>query len=135
MACDEAVFLALWVCMVEYAHRCYNDESSPIFVYSDQPLTFEDFKCKVFVAFYIISLSSTFLYVEGLKSPTVPAFLKSLVPLFYLFDSVAAVGLGYSLYKENELGVIVSMIILMNCFLLHILHSIFNAKKAESLVS
>ena len=135
MACDEAVYLALAICIAEYYYRCYVKVDSPINVYANHGITFEDYKCKVFVAFFIIALSSTFFYVEGLKSPSVSTAIKAYVPVLYLFDSAAAIGLGYSLTIKSETGMFISMVVLMNFFLLHILHTIFNAKKAVTLVS
>lgn len=132
MACDEAVHLAALLIFAEFAFRWYQVRGDEDQYFKDT--TFDDFKSHCYVIFFIISICSTLLYVKGLHSVSLPNCLKPYIPLLYFFDSAAAVGLGVSLFYEEKVGLLLSMIVLTNFFLLHILHTLFS-KKGGNLVS
>ena len=131
MACDEAVYVAAILILLECIHRWYSLLDSDSDYLKDA--SFSNFKNHIYVVFFLISMCSTILYVKGLESMSIPKFFEKFIPLLYLFDSVAAIGLGISLFFENRSGVIISMIVLTNFFLLHILHTLFS-KKGGNLV-
>jgi hypothetical protein len=132
MACDESVYAAGVLISLEFLYRWRNYDDSNDFHISDA--TFSDFKNHIYIIFYLISISSTILYVKGTKDVSFPKFIEPFVPLLYLFDSAGAIGLGLSLFYENRNGLLTSMVVLTNFFLLHILHTLFS-KKGGSLVS
>ena len=132
MGCDEAVYAAATIIFFEVLHRWYNSSSDDGRYLKDE--SFDNFKNDVYIIFYIISMCSTIIYVRGLRSPSLPKLFEKFIPLLYLFDSVGAIGLGLSLFYEYRFGVILSMVVLTNFFLLHILHTLFS-KKGGDLVS
>jgi hypothetical protein len=132
MACDEAVYLAVVVISLEFTYRWYNSIDN-LDLYLEQQ-SFDVFKNHIYVIFYILSICSTLVYVKGLNKIPLPTKIEPYVPLLYLFDSIAAIGLGISLYYENRDGLLISMVVLTNFFLLHILHTLFS-KKGGTLVS
>lgn len=132
MACDEAVHLAGIFIFVEFASRWHKFRGDKDQYFKDT--VFDDFKNHCYIIFFIISICSTILYVKGLNSVSLPKWFKPYIPLLYFFDSAAAVGLGISLFHENKVGVLLSMTVLTNFFLLHILHTLFS-KKGGNLVS
>jgi hypothetical protein len=132
MACDEAVYLAVLVISLELTYRWYNSIDN-LDLYLEQQ-SFDVFKNHIYVIFYILSICSTLIYVKGLNKIPLPMKIEPYVPLLYLFDSIAAIGLGISLYYENRNDLLISMVVLTNFFLLHILHTLFS-KKGGTLVS
>lgn len=132
MACDEAVIAAAVLIFIEFVSRWHQSRNNPDKYFKDT--AFDDFRDDCYVVFFMISICSTVFYVRVLKNMSPPKSLEWYIPLLYLFDSVGAIGLGYSLFYENRNGVLVSMTVLTNFFLLHILHTLF-AKKGGSLVS
>jgi hypothetical protein len=132
MACDEAVHLAGILIFAEFASRWHKFQGDHDQYFKDT--VFDDFKNHCYIIFFIISVCSTVLYVKGLNSVSLPKWFKPYIPLLYFFDSAAAVGLGTSLFYENKVGVLLSMTVLTNFFLLHILHTLFS-KKGGNLVS
>ena len=127
--CDEAVYIAAAINVAEFANRLFHSDGTLDTSYL-RDTTFSDFKNHIFILFYVFSICSTVFYVSGLKSPKFSPKLESYIPLLYLYDSAAAIGLGYSLYYEHRYGVVISMVVLTNFFMLHILHSIFSTKSA-----
>jgi hypothetical protein len=132
MACDEAVHLAGILIFAEFALRWHKFRGDGDEYFKDA--VFDDFKNHCYVIFFIISICSTVFYVKGLNSVSLPRWFKPYIPLLYFFDSAAAIGLGTSLFYENKVGVLLSMTVLTNFFLLHILHTLFS-KKGGNLVS
>ena len=132
MGCDEAVYLAFAVVIFEFWYRLNCDKSRNIIYLKD--IEFQYYIIEIYVIFYVLSICSTILYVSALKCPSLPRRFEPYIPMLYTTDSVAAICLGYSLLYENKIGVVLSMIVLTNFFLLHILHNIFS-KKPGSLVS
>jgi len=130
--CDEAVYLALAAIVAEFTLRLHESDGTLAHGFL-KDASFADFKNHVYVLFFVFSVCSTVFYVRGLQSPRLPLWLAPYIPYLYMFDSVAAVGLGISLHYEHRVGTVVSMVVLTNFFMLHILHSIFSAKKAHHL--
>ena len=129
MACDEAVYLAAMLILFECIHRWYHfpdDDSNYL-----KDANFANFKNHMYIIYFLISMSSTVFYVKGLQSTQFPKFLEKFIPLLYLFDSGAAIGLGCSLLFENRIGIVASMVVLTNFFLLHILHTLFSKKGGD----
>ena len=131
MACDEAVHAAAILILAEMIGRWCHSQHDNDYYFKDT--TFDDFKSHTYIVFFVISMCSTLFYVKPLKSVSIPDLFEPYVPYLYLCDSVAAVGLGVSLCYENRGGVLASMVVLTNFFLLHILHTLFS-KKGGSLV-
>ena len=132
MACDEAVHAAAVLIFAEFIHRWYHSRRDNDLYFKDT--TFDDFKDHTYIIFFVISMCSTIFYVKPLNSVSIPVLFEPYVPYLYLCDSLAAVGLGISLCYENRTGMLASMVVLTNFFLLHILHTLFS-KKGGSLVS
>jgi hypothetical protein len=130
--CDEAVYLALAAIVAEFTFRLHEGDGTLAHGFL-KDASFADFKNHVYVLFFVFSVCSTVFYVRGLQSPRLPLWLAPYIPYLYMFDSAAAVGLGISLHYEHRVGTVVSMVVLTNFFMLHILHSIFSAKKAHHL--
>ena len=129
MACDEAVYAAALLIFSEFLHRWHTSPDTDDYLLKDA--AFEDFKNHIFIVFFLVSMCSTLFYVKGLSNRSLPRFLEKYIPLLYLFDSAAAIGLGISLYNEHRTGVLVSMVVLTNFFLLHILHTLFSKKGGD----
>ena len=125
--CDEAVYLAAAINIAEFFHRIRQSDGTLGNSYLREA-SFADFAMHIYIIFFLISICSTVLYVSGLHSPKLPSQLEPYIPLLYLYDSIAAIGLGCSLYYEHRIGMVLSMFVLVNFFLLHILHSIFSMK-------
>jgi hypothetical protein len=133
MGCNEAVYIAAVLSVLEFISVLRHEDETSWNSYL-RDARFVDFRTHIYVVFYFLSICSTILYVEGLKSPKFNPVLEPYIPFLYIYDSLAAVGLGYSLYYEDRQMMVISMIVLTNFFLLHILHTIFS-KKGGSLVS
>ena len=131
MACDEAVHAAAILIFAEFVFLWIHSRHDNDLYFKDT--IFDDFKNHTYIVFFVISMCSTLFYVKPLKSVSIPVFFEPYVPYLYLCDSVAAVGLGVSLCYENRRGVLASMVVLTNFFLLHILHTLFS-KKGGNLV-
>ena len=131
MACDEAVHAAAILILAELIDRWYRSRHDSDHYFKDT--SFDDFKNHTYITFFVVSMCSTLFYVKPLNSVSIPVFFEPYVPYLYLCDSVAAVGLGVSLCYQNRRGVLASMVVLTNFFLLHILHTLFS-KKGGSLV-
>ena len=132
MACDEAVTFAAALISLEFGCRWYQSRHDRDEYFGDT--AFDDYKNHCYVTFFLISVCSTIFYVRVLNSIALPQSLEWYIPILYLFDSAGAIGLGYSLFYENRNGVLVSMMVLTNFFLLHILHTLFS-KRRGGLVS
>lgn len=59
--------------------------------------------------------------------------VKDSIPLMYAFDSVAVCLLGYSIYYQSRPGLVASMLVLTNVFLLHVLHHVFSGKHSRGI--
>ena len=129
MACDEAVYVAAILILFECIYRWYHFPDNDSDYLKDA--SFANFKNHMYIIYFLISMSSTVLYVKGSQSAEFPKFLEKFIPLLYLFDSGAAIGLGCSIFYENRVGVVASMIVLTNFFLLHILHTLFSKKGGD----
>jgi hypothetical protein len=129
MACNEAVYLAGVLITVEYIARWNNE-----IVHVD---FFQVMSLKVHLIFFLVtSLTCTLtaLNVAGtqfLNSDLVQKYSAYL----YMLDSVAAIGLGWSLCSRNLIGLLTSMLLLTNFFMLHVVNRMFVAKKPSGVVS
>ena len=132
MACDEAVTLAAVLISLEFGCRWYQSRHDRDGYF--EGTAFDDYKNHCYVAFFLISLCSTTLYVGVLNSVALPKSLEWYIPILYLFDSAGAIGLGFSLFYESRNGLLVSMMFLTNFFLLYVLHTLLT-KKGGGLVS
>ena len=132
MGCDEAVTLAAVLISLEFGCRWYQSRHDRDGYF--EGTAFDDYKNHCYVAFFLISLCSTTLYVGVLNSVALPKSLEWYIPILYLFDSAGAIGLGFSLFYESRNGLLASMVVLTNFFLLHVLHLLF-AKRGGGLVS
>ena len=131
MACNEAIYLACAVIFLESMERY---RSSYEIAIDD---SFNYWKGKIFVLFCVGSIISTIAYA---KYPNVSAVCKNpnvqeYLPFIYMFDSLGGILLGYSIYYKNIVLMNVSMLILTNFFMLHVLHAVFAKKKPHGLVS
>lgn len=133
MACDEAVYLAIFVIIFEGFIR----SDGRFLQYNELDAEIWWIKGKLFLLFHVIAILSTVLYVKGLHwmSLLEHPFVRTLVPYLYLTDSFGALVLGYGLYYGNSCILFFGLLILTNLFLVHIMHGIFAMHKPTNLVS
>lgn len=127
---DESTYASLALIAGESLVRLRSGGASSVFTnhLNDEERDFINFKYKVYLVFYTLSVLSCFWRD--------PPFLKvkiiiDSIPLMYAFDSVAVCLLGYSIYYQSRAGLVASMLVLTNVFLLHVLHHIFSGKHSR----
>lgn len=139
MACEESVYLALILLIIESLHR-HNLYNSNLWFegYEDQyTLTFFQWKGPIFLGFFFASLAFSFLFVLYFQkasiwsSPTIQSYL----PYMYMFDPIGAILIGYGQLRSDFLIFLAGLFVLTNFFMLHVLQRIFAKKKPVGLVS
>ena len=128
MGCDEATYIAATIIIAEVVHRAAY--GGP-FVW-DFPAS----KNIVFVSFFVLSMLSTVLFVWRFHSWSIfkNRSVQQFLPFLYMIDSIGALYLGHSLYYEHTTGVVISMTLLTNFLMLHILHGVFSGKGHNDMV-
>ena len=132
MGCDEATYLAAALIFVEYSIRFSSCCTTDVIAVDAFPST----KDVIFIVFFILSMSSTMAFVLFLHKWSIfkNATVQQCLPFLYMIDSIGATCLGYSLYTDNNFGVTVSMLLLTNFLMLHVLHGVFSGKTHNNMV-
>lgn len=139
MACEESVYLALILLIIEslYRHNLYN--SNLWFEgYEDQyTLTFFQWKGPIFLGFFFASLAFSFLFVLYFQKASIwsSPIIQSYLPYMYMFDPIGAILIGYGQLRNDFLIFLAGLFVLTNFFMLHVLQRIFAKKKPVALVS
>ncbi len=129
MACNEAVYLAGILISLECFVRWNSD------IFPNDP--FQEFFSNVNLVFFAITSLTCLLTVYNvagtqlLQSDSIQKYSAYL----YMLDSVAAIGLGWSLCNRNKIGLLISLLLLTNFFMLHVVNRMFVTKKPTGLVS
>lgn len=128
MGCDEATYLAAAIIFAETYNRTF--QNGPF------AWDFSASKDLIFASFFVLSMLSTVLFVWRFHAWSVfkDKTVQQCLPFLYMIDSVGALCLGYSLYYESPLGVVVAMTLLTNFLMLHILHGVFSGKGHNDMV-
>lgn len=136
MGCDEAVYLTAFLILIESIVRFH---WATFFLEDSSELSPQLWRMKgpIFAIFYLVSLVATTGHVYGFffKFITDNARLRNLLPYLYVTDSFGALVLGYGLYCNNIWWFLGGLLVLVNFFLIHIMHSIFSMEKPSNLVS
>jgi hypothetical protein len=137
MGCDEATYLAAVLIFIEVIHRCVqnppDDFQTPVPQYVTE---FAYAKSYVFLAFFVLSMTSTALFVWKLHTLSIfkNYAVQQSLPYLYMIDSIGAICLGYSMYYRNVWGMVGAMTLLTNFLMLHVLHGVFSGKGHNDMV-
>eukprot|EP01031_Cornospumella_fuschlensis_P030026 gene30026-36264_t len=135
MACPEATYAALLLLVLEGWWRCTNPSTFREIALQHYTPEYYAFKGPAFTYFSLACLIFSMIFVLYLydwaifKLPCTQNFL----PYLYMFDSLGAVILGYSLYFSDASALYVSLAILTNFLMINVLSKVFAKKKPEGL--
>lgn len=137
MACPESTYAALLLLLLEGWFRWVNPASFQDIALRHFEPEYYSMKGPIFMSFSVACLLFSMIFVLYLydcaifKLPCTQNFL----PYLYMFDSLGAVLLGYSLYFSDTPTLYVSLTILTNFLMINALSKVFAMKKPHGLVS
>lgn len=137
MACPESTYVAVILLLLEGWFRWVNSSFFLEAGLHHYEPAYYHMKGPIFLSFFLACLLFSIIFVLYLydcaifKLPCTQKFL----PYLYMFDSLGALLLGYSLYYNDAPTLYVSLTILTNFLMINVLSKVFAKKKPEGLVS